>query len=211
MMFNSAIAGGINVYICKGHQVDNYIVTDDDKKNPNYTDACFDGTNGEKCSYCCIINLNSCSRDNRACSHTRDRHFENLVIMVAFIASVACGCSVLAQCINCFVNVRCCHLRYPGMAGASCVDMVLRIFCYCCVDFGRIYKRREKESLPVFSKNNGGDEELQPLNEDKRNRRFWGEIVDLDMPKVDKKDGLISKADDYRVAEDASDVSGDVE
>ena len=85
------------------------VVTDDDRNNPNYTDPCL-VSQGILCSYCCVFNLKTCSRDIQACDIVTDRDYDQLSYMIFFIASVVCGCPMIAFILQILINKRFFHV-----------------------------------------------------------------------------------------------------
>ena len=82
------------------------IATDIDRNNPLYTDACL-ADSGFVCTYCCIVNISSCSRDLRACNPLYHKDFSPLLIMLSFILSVTLGCKIISLILSCLIKWRC--------------------------------------------------------------------------------------------------------
>lgn len=59
------------------------------------------------CTYCCVINLKTCSLDMRACNPVVDREFEQLAYMFLFIFSIVCGCPIFAKILMFAVTFKC--------------------------------------------------------------------------------------------------------
>ncbi|TNV78755.1 hypothetical protein FGO68_gene11373 [Halteria grandinella] len=134
--------------ICKAGGVHVYILSDEDRVNPNYTDVCFEGNNNQPCRYCCIISLSQCSGDNRACQpiQVEKRHLEWMLDMVFFVLGTTMGCQFLQLAIKALIQFRCCKTRFPRTHGVNCVELFLRVFCCLCIDFQRTYKKQDANS-----------------------------------------------------------------
>jgi hypothetical protein len=97
-------AGGIQIYIRKWKTFHTlYVATEEDRKNPDYTDPCMGNNNDEICTYCCLITLGggSCSRNALICEKQYDRNFEQLSIMIGFILAAVIGCRIVAIFLKC--------------------------------------------------------------------------------------------------------------
>ena len=79
------------------------IATENDRKNPLYTDACIVDT-GIICTYCCIVQIATCSRDLRACDPLYNKDFSPLLIMLSFILSVTLGCKIISLILSCLIK-----------------------------------------------------------------------------------------------------------
>jgi hypothetical protein len=82
------------------------IASEIDRKNPLYSDACIVDT-GNICTYCCIVQIATCSRDMRACNPVYHKDFSPLLIMLSFILSVTLGCKIISLIISCLIKWRC--------------------------------------------------------------------------------------------------------
>ena len=100
----STVQGGfVQIYIRKCAVFFITLATDEDKRNPFYSDPCVVDL-ATICTYCCILQISSCSRDNRACNPVYHKDFSPLLIMLSFIMSVTIGCKIISLFVSCLIK-----------------------------------------------------------------------------------------------------------
>ena len=119
-----------------------YLATDENRADPNYSDVCSAET-GVLCTYCCIVSKGECSRDMRACHPVliENRETENFYMMFIIILGVVCGCPLIASLMRCCLSSRFCLSYYPTTQGVTLMELLCRCSCICCFRFDQINKK----------------------------------------------------------------------